>query len=189
VTEIKTEPESSPLEHRFAVDDMTADAADIAISAPPEARARLARFLGLVALDRLDVRARVRRRPDRVCYELRLAVSADVTQSCVVSLEPLTARVDETMTLVYTPNPDATDEVGPEVEIDVESEDPPERLVDGQIDIGSLVVELLALGLDPYARKPGAEVPADYAGADTGGSGAGTGPRPFAALARLARES
>ena len=33
--------------------------------------------------------------------------------------------------------------------------DAPEPIVDGLVDLGALVAEFLALGLDPYPRKPG----------------------------------
>jgi hypothetical protein len=40
--------------------------------------------------------------------------------------------------------------------------EPPDLIVDGQIDFGAVVVEFLALALDPYPRKPGAA----FAGGD-----------------------
>ena len=39
-------------------------------------------------------------------------------------------------------------------------EDPPEEMVDGKIDLGALVTEFFALGIDPYPRKPGADLAA-----------------------------
>lgn len=36
-----------------------------------------------------------------------------------------------------------------------EEEDPPEPIVDGRLDLGALAAEFMALGLDPYPRKPG----------------------------------
>jgi hypothetical protein len=56
-------------------------------------------------------------------------------------------------------------------------EDPPDPIIDGRIDLGALAAEFLALGLDPYPRKPGAAF-----------EGAEPEPErdsPFAALARL----
>jgi hypothetical protein len=35
--------------------------------------------------------------------------------------------------------------------------DPPDPIIDGTIDVGALVAEFLALGLDPYPKKPGVE--------------------------------
>ena len=34
---------------------------------------------------------------------------------------------------------------------------PPDPIIGGQIDLGALVAEFLALGLDPHPRKPGVE--------------------------------
>jgi hypothetical protein len=57
--------------------------------------------------------------------------------------------------------------------------EPPDEIVNGHIDLGALTAEFLALGLDPYPRKPGVDF--DYKGDDKPDS-------PFAALAKLKRE-
>jgi hypothetical protein len=41
--------------------------------------------------------------------------------------------------------------------VEFEGEDLPDPIVAGRIDLGALVAEFLALGLDPYPRKPGVE--------------------------------
>ena len=53
-------------------------------------------------------------------------------------------------------------------------------ILDGRIDLGVLAAEFLALGLDPYPRKPGADFAAP-AEADISTDS------PFAALRQLAR--
>ncbi len=60
-----------------------------------------------------------------------------------------------------------------EVEIDPNADDPPDPIEGGRIDLGALVVEHLALEIDPFPRKPGVvfEPPAG-----------GEPPSPFAAL-------
>jgi hypothetical protein len=63
-----------------------------------------------------------------------------------------------------------------EVEIDLDADDPPDALEHDWIDVAAYVVEHLALEIDPFPRKPGAEFtppPAE------------TPPSPFAVLARL----
>jgi hypothetical protein len=35
--------------------------------------------------------------------------------------------------------------------------EPPDEIVNGKIDLGAVVAEFLALGLDPYPRKPGVD--------------------------------
>ena len=60
----------------------------------------------------------------------------------------------------------------------LDEEDPPDPIVDGKVDLGALAAEFLALALDPYPRKPGAEFAApEVAEPDS----------PFAELARLAK--
>jgi uncharacterized metal-binding protein YceD (DUF177 family) len=39
----------------------------------------------------------------------------------------------------------------------LETDDPPDPIIAGRIDLGALVTEFLALSLDPYPRKPGVE--------------------------------
>ena len=58
--------------------------------------------------------------------------------------------------------------------------DAPDPIVDGKIDLGALAAEFLALGLDPYPRKPGAEFapPAADEPPDS----------PFDALAKIAKK-
>lgn len=37
----------------------------------------------------------------------------------------------------------------------LEEDDPPDPIIDGRLDFGALAAEFMALGLDPYPRKPG----------------------------------
>ncbi|TXN41016.1 DUF177 domain-containing protein [Methylobacterium sp. WL7] len=96
-------------------------------------------------------------------------VEAVVTQVCTVSLEPFEGPVREPVEVVYT---DTDQLAGTDAE-DVEVPDP---LVGGRIDFGALTAEFLALGLDPYPRKPGIAFEPVVAGEDAG---------PFDALRRL----
>lgn len=107
-------------------------------------------------------------------------VGLTVVQTCVVTLEPMESRIDEAIDAGFRPPNaierrflDDDDEDGPVLDAASFDDDP---LVAGTIDLGALAVEHLALGVDPYPRKPGVvfEAPAD----------AGEG-SPFAALSRL----
>jgi uncharacterized protein len=109
---------------------------------------------------------------------VRGRVQAEVGQTCVVTLEPLTTEVDEDVDVMFSPDA-AQAAVRPEADDDDPmAEDPPEPIIGGEIDLGALAAEFLILALDPYPRKPGAVFepviqpvdPADH---------------PFAALAAL----
>jgi uncharacterized metal-binding protein YceD (DUF177 family) len=83
-------------------------------------------------------------------------VNAVVGQTCVVTLDRVDNTVSEPVSLVFAP-PAMIAEVHDQDEGDEPpTEDPPEPIVNGRIDLAKLAVEFLILGIDPYPRKPGA---------------------------------
>ena len=117
-------------------------------------------------------------------YSVRGSLSATVVQTDVVTLEPVSQEVSESIDLTLLPAEDAAAER-------------PERRsrslcstcrrtamstgVEKSISV-RIVVEHLALGLDPYPRSPGVEFPGHEEGAPDEKIS------PFAALAKLKRE-
>ena len=120
-------------------------------------RARIAHELGLESLPML--RAEVTVRPWLDGAEISGRFRATVEQLCSVSLEafeqPLQGEID--VRVVPAGSPNAPGESGHEVELDLDSPDPPDVLEDDSIDVAGYVVEHLALEIDPFPRKPGAE--------------------------------
>lgn len=82
-------------------------------------------------------------------------MTADVTQSCVVTLEPFETRLTFEIERFFLGKTNA----GATQVRDVESleGDEPDLIVDNAIDLGELAAEELGLALDPYPRKPGAQ--------------------------------
>ncbi|MGO4705385.1 DUF177 domain-containing protein [Microvirga sp. 2MCAF38] len=78
-------------------------------------------------------------------------ITADVTQICVVSLDPFDSVIEEDVEIDFAD----TDTRQPEHAVEVSEYDPPDEIVNGRVDIGALTAEFLALGLDPYPKKPG----------------------------------
>ncbi|MFQ5467232.1 MAG: DUF177 domain-containing protein [Kiloniellaceae bacterium] len=165
------------------------------IAATADERAALARRLGLVSLDRLEVDARLRRRPGSGLVELRAHYTAALSQACVVTLAPVPSRLDQTFSQLYDPAAGAADnEAAPtharHVSVDPVAADPPEPIGPGGIDLGEAVVQHLAVTLDPYPRAPNARLdalgqgPSPAAPEEGGGAGA-RGESPFAVLRRL----
>ena len=165
------EPEFSRTVETYAVGD---EGLEVGFEANAEERAALARRLGLSALDRLVGTARLRRASDgRI--RAKVTFDADVLQSCVVTMEPVSASLSDAFEASFGDGAEAE----LEVDVAVDAEDPPEPIRDGRMELGELVAQHLSLALDPYPRKPGAELAAP---AETEGPAA----RPFAALAKLA---
>ncbi|WP_315720497.1 MULTISPECIES: DUF177 domain-containing protein [unclassified Bradyrhizobium] len=121
----------------------------------------------------------VQKRDGKVHVEGR--VRARIGQTCVVTLDPIETEIDEPIDQMFAP-PEDIPELAEFVEDDPNSEvdtaDPPEPIVNGQIDLGRLAADALFLGIDPYPRKPGAafEQPAEAADPED---------HPFAALKAL----
>ncbi len=165
------------------------------ISATPQERAALARRFRLVGFDLL--RATVKIEPvdgtDGKGGEglLRLSghLSAEVSQACVVTLEPVASRIEEDFTLLYSLEPGPTPApLGAEVVVDPEAEEPPEPLGPGGLDLGEVVAQQLAVALDPYPRAPGAALLGVPGTPGTSAGAAEAGPREgFAVLEALRR--
>ncbi|MCO6417698.1 DUF177 domain-containing protein [Siccirubricoccus sp. KC 17139] len=139
------------------------------LAATPEECAALAARFHLLGIDSLA--AELRLRPDSDGAVLAEgALTAEVTQACVVTLEPVPQRVEARLAFrLLSPGQEESD--GPE---DLDEIACP----DGVADLGEAVAEQLALALDPYPRAPGAELPPEATESETG---------PFAALGRLKR--
>ena len=145
------------------------------ISATPHERAALARRFGLFGFELLRATAKIGP-VDGTAGLLRLGghLSAEVSQACVITLEPVASRVEADFTLLYSLEPGPAPAplgVAAEVVVDPEAEDPPEPLGPGGLDLGEAVAQQLALALNPYPRAPGAalaEVPGAPVAADAG---------------------
>lgn len=151
-------------------------------AANPEERAAVAGRLGLIALERLEAALVLTARAGDV-ITVEGPWWADVVQACVVTLEPVPATLTDSLVASFAAAPtgrlqrQAREE---ETLFDPEAPDPAEPMPeDGSLDVGELVVQSLAVALDPYPRKPGTV----WAGEGAGHGDADAGP--FSALARL----
>ena len=105
-------------------------------------------------------------------------IRAELTQLCILTLEPVRETVEEAVSLACWPEKriareDAADAQGL-------PSDPPAPIVNGRINVGALAGEILATAINPYPRSEGAEFawddPKDEDGVAFG---------PFAELAKL----
>lgn len=115
------------------------------------ARARIARALDLASLESFT--AEMNLAPTAAGWRLSGRVRASLAQTCGITLEPLPVEVDAPFALTLA---EAVDENSDEIVITLDDESP-DLIEDGQIDLGQYAVEQLALRLDPFPRKPGAE--------------------------------
>jgi uncharacterized metal-binding protein YceD (DUF177 family) len=132
-------------------------------------RATLARDLRLPGIARAEAVLDIVRRHG--AWHVTGQIEATVTQVCGVTLEPFEAKLREPVEISFS---DRVDPVPADGEAAMDAPDP---LEDGRIDLGAVAAEFLALGLDPYPRKPGVT----FAAPDDGNAEMS----PFAALKGL----
>lgn len=113
-------------------------------------RKKIARELDLASLDAFE--AEMNLTPTGGGWRLDGRIRAEAVQSCSLTLEPLPVTIDQTFALDLAEAVEAT----PEVEVSID-DDAPDPIEDGRIDLGQYAIEQLALTLDPFPRKPGAE--------------------------------
>ena len=163
------------------VDRMPDRGLDLTIKADAAACAALAAANDLSALKNFEARVQVVKR-GRSGVNVTGTVEADITQICVVSLEPFETHVSEPIDVDYEAERPAA-RAGLADAFTPSERDPPEAIVDGRIDVGALAGEFLTLSLDPYPKKPG------VAFADAAFPAEAPDPSPFAALGRLKGEA
>ena len=141
----------------ISVEELGDDVVDQQIEADADERAALASRLGLSAIGSLTAALELRRPKSGSLVHVHGAFEAQVVQACVVSLEPVDAHIREAFEAVYTLAP--ADAMAVEQEFSLADDDPPEPVEGGVIDLGEAVVQQLAVALDPYPRRPDAQLP------------------------------
>ena len=160
--------------HPVRVVDLPPHGLDLVLKPDAAICAALARHAGVLGVS--DLSARLHFAPESSeGVHVTGRVTATVRQTCGVTLEPFDAALSEEIDVHFAPP--GSHVAAAQVDEEDEGTDPPDDLIDGIIDAGALVGEFLALGVDPYPRKPGAvfEPPAEDPAAVS----------PFAALSRL----
>lgn len=152
----------------------------------PEAGAMgaIAADLGLLGLRKLRFQGELRAE-GRADWRLDAHLGATVTQECVVTLEPVTTRIEEDVTRRFLDDWPPPEEEGDEVEM------PEDETIDPlgeRIDLWAVMTEALALALPPYPRAEGAELERTAAAPPGAAPITDEETKPFAGLAGLRKK-
>jgi len=142
-------------------------------------REKLAEELKLSAVNFFSARLTVV--PLRGGLRAQGQLTASIVQPSVVTFEPVEQEIAESIDRVFLPQ-DAGAKAptpGSEVFIDLEDDDFPDHIDGPEVDLSALLVETLALAIDPYPRMPDESLDALGLNDDAAASG------PFAELAKL----
>lgn len=132
------------------------------IEASARERKALARRFSVLSIESLLARGTLVQCADHSTVRLRASLESEVVQQCVVSLQPVMQRIDVEFSREYY---QATahewaglGDADGEIFLDLSSDELPEPIVAGAIDLGEVVAEQLALELDPFPRSSGAKL-------------------------------
>lgn len=145
-----------PFRHIVAVESVPASGRHVRLVPDEATRAALASFLEVLAIPSLTVDLELKLVHEGA-VSVRGQLEASVVQTDVVTLEPVASDVAEEIDVVLRPAMEAT-RARPRASEGGEEEaaaDEADVYRDDRIDLGALVGEHLALGLDPYPRAPG----------------------------------
>ncbi len=156
-----------PWSHMFDATRLGNKTRHVKLSLNEEERAQIAKSYDLTELPELDVDLEVRPwRRDGLA--VRGHIRARALQPCVVTLEPVECLVDEEFDRTFLPDMDSKgrrrqNDDTIEIDLDIDESDPPDLFEGPQVDLGAVVCEHFALGLDPFPRANGVEMDEKYA--------------------------
>jgi uncharacterized metal-binding protein YceD (DUF177 family) len=124
---------------------------EVHVEATTEERAVLAQDFGLPGIQALSGDFLLKTSAKGI--QVTGVVKASITQVCVSTLENFDSTIEEEVEVDFA----ESSGMPAEPPTDINDYEPPDEIVNGQIDLGALTAEFLALGLDPYPRKPGVD--------------------------------
>lgn len=117
-----------------------------------EARAAIAADLGIPAVRKLRLEGQLLPL-GKADWQLKAMLGATVVQDCVVTLAPVTTRIDEPVERIYLADPPEVPE-GDEVEM---PDDDTVEALPAELDLGAIMTEALVLALPAYPHADGVE--------------------------------
>jgi|TARA_R110000787_G_scaffold75826_2_gene167830 uncharacterized metal-binding protein YceD (DUF177 family) len=146
-------------------DEQVSKKEKIILEASAQERAALAKRFELVLIDSLTAELTIIAASNGE-VTVRGPMHAQIVQSCVTTLEPVPEMVEDEVKVLFSPHVSEEDMPSNPDDLEDLSEDElmalldqPEPLVDGKIDVGEVVSQFLAVAMNPYPRKDGAELP------------------------------
>jgi hypothetical protein len=147
----------SPVSFEAHVARLPQNGLPVVIEADEAQREALAKAHGLLSVEkyRADLLVTAWKR-----HGVKVAgkVEADITQACVVSLDPVKAHIEEEVEGLFLPDDSKLGRLGfgsgGEIMIDADGPDSPELFSGDTIDVGELAEQFFGLAIDPYPRKP-----------------------------------
>lgn len=156
--------EKSEWSHLINADDIGGEPKTYTFDAGERERIDLARRYGILSVDSAETTITIQQIGGGMFHAMG-SIRAAVTQSCVVSLAPVSTHIEDefegwfgdknrALSFAKAKTEREAKKGMAEIEILEESIDP-EPIINGKMDIGELAAQYLSLSLDPYPHAPG----------------------------------
>jgi uncharacterized metal-binding protein YceD (DUF177 family) len=163
VTEQLAKP---PLERLFDLGRLSDAGDEIVLQPKGEELAALAEWAEVASVENFQAKIDLTRKSSSD-FHYEATIEADLTQNCVVTLEPVKSHISKSFSRELhlikfsRPHPIGTEELA----VGAGDDDLPEELDSPHFDIAGPVLEEFSLAIDPYPRAPGVafESPAEQA--------------------------
>jgi hypothetical protein len=147
---------SPPIERLFELNRLSDAGYETTIALGPDERAELADWAGVVGVERFEAKVSLKRLSStRFAYAARL--ETDITQACIVTLEPVTSTIalDFTRNLHLVPKLKKLIDFSGELSPASGEDEVPEEIDRTRYDLAAPLLEEFSLAIDPYPRAPG----------------------------------
>lgn len=140
------------------IDRLPSAGRSISVDADEATRAAIAERMNILSVERFVANLNVA--PFRGGLRALGHLDAEVHQASVVSFEPVPESISEEVDRVFLPAPKQGKPAAPgtEIFVDLEDDDFPDHIDGPEVDLSALLLETLALALDPYPRAAGESV-------------------------------
>jgi len=172
-------PDLPPIERIVDLGRLSEAGAEIVLTPSVEERALLARWVEVPSIENFTATISLKRK-SLGNFHYGAKIEADLTQNCVVTLEPVIAHIDRMFSReLHLASQARHQHGGSEVLAPGAGDDEvPEELDSPRYDVAAAVLEEFSLAIDPYPRAPGAAFESTL-------EGEGAPENPFAVLKRL----
>src|SRR6476659_536001 len=146
--------DAPPLSVIYDLSRLSEVGTELTVTATAAQRSELAKWAGISSVGAFEAKVALRRQSaGRFSYEA--ALSVDIVQACVVSLEPvpahLTLEISRELQLIKVP---AKAQIAAE-DLAPGADEGPEEIHDSYYDLAGPLLEEFSLAIDPYPRAPG----------------------------------
>jgi uncharacterized metal-binding protein YceD (DUF177 family) len=154
--------EKPPLERLTDLDRLGQAGADVTIAIKGDDLVRLAKWAKVERIEAFSAEVELRRL-SQSRFKLAYSFTADVTQSCVVTLEPVRSHIARAFSRELHVTSQVPADKGGVLTLDAGDDEVPEEVASSHFDLAGPLLEEFLLAIDPYPRAEGAafETPGD----------------------------